>query len=89
MISDLRKQIEQLISLYEMQKERADELAAKLVVAEGEISEKKQQIADLKGQVDHYKLAAALSGGEDKAASRERIDKLVKEIDKCIRLLEE
>ena len=88
MIPDLRKQIEQLISLYETEKQRGDELAAKLALSEAEIAENKQRIAELKSQIDHYKLAGAFAVGPDKDASKERIDRLVKDIDKCIKLLE-
>lgn len=88
MIADLNKQIEQLISLYETQKQRADELAAKLAVQEADNAAKKQQIAELSAKVDHYKLAGAFTGSGNSSESKARIDKLVREIDKCIKLLD-
>ena len=87
MIDDLRKDIEQLSSLYETEKHRGDELAAKLVVKESEAASYKQQITELTKQIDRYKLAGAFTADGDKAAAKERIDKLIKEIDKCIRLI--
>ena len=85
MIEDLRKDIEQLISLYETEKHRGDELAAKLVVKESEAAKYKQQITELTKQIDRYTLAGAFTADGDKAAAKERIDKLIREIDKCIR----
>ena len=87
MIEDLRKDIEHLISLYETEKQRGDVLAAKLVVCEAEIVKYKQQITELTKQIDRYKLAGAFTAEGDKTAAKERIDKLIREIDKCIRLI--
>ena len=87
MISDLRSKIERLISLYEREKQRGDELASQLEASRAEIADKKQQITELKSQIDHYKLAGAFTGTEDVQASRERLNKLIRDIDKCIKLL--
>ena len=87
MISDLRSKIERLISLYEREKHRADELAAQLEASKAEIADKKQQITELNSQIDHYKLAGAFTGSEDVQASKERLNKLIRDIDKCIKLL--
>ena len=87
MISDLRSKIERLISLYEREKQRADELAAQLEASKAEIADKKHQITELNSQIDHYKLAGAFTGSEDVQASKERLNKLIREIDKCIKLL--
>lgn len=87
MIEDLRKDVEQLISLYESEKSRGDTLAAKLIVREAEVVKYKQQITELTKQIDRYKLADAFTSDGDKTAAKERIDKLIKEIDKCIRLI--
>ena len=87
MIPDLRSKIERLISLYEREKQRADLLAAELAAARSEMAEKKQQITELKSQIDHYKLAGAFTSSEDVQASKERLNKLIRDIDKCIKLL--
>ena len=87
MISDLRSKIERLISLYEREKQRGDELASQLEASRAEIADKKQQITELKSQIDHYKLAGAFTGSEDVQASKERLNKLIRDIDKCIKLL--
>ena len=87
MISDLRSKIERLISLYEREKQRGDELASQLEASRAEIADKKQQITELNSQIDHYKLAGAFTGSEDVQASKERLNKLIRDIDKCIKLL--
>ena len=87
MISDLRSKIERLISLYEREKQRGDELASQLEASRAEIADKKQQITELKSQIDHYKLAGAFTSSEDLQASKERLNKLIRDIDKCIKLL--
>ena len=49
----------------------------------------RKQIDDLKDQVSTLELKGAfMSGGDSSSASREKIDKLIREIDKCISLLE-
>ena len=88
MIPDLRAKIEQLISLYETQRQRGDELAAKLKDAEGRIAEAQQQITELKSQIDHYKLQAVFTSGPDTQASKDTLDRLIRDIDKCIKLIE-
>ena len=88
MISDLRSKIERLISLYEREKQRGDELASQLEASRAEIADKKQQITELKSQIDHYKLAGAFTSSEDVQASKERLNKLIRDIDKCIKLIE-
>ena len=87
MISDLRSKIERLISLYEREKQRGDELASQLEASRAETADKKQQITELKSQIDHYKLAGAFTSSEDVQASKERLNKLIRDIDKCIKLL--
>ena len=87
MISDLRSKIERLISLYEREKQRGDELASQLEASKAEIADNTQQITELKSQIDHYKLAGAFTSSEDVQASKERLNKLIRDIDKCIKLL--
>ena len=88
MIPDLRAKIEQLISLYETQRQRGDELAAKLKDAEVRIAEAQQQITELKSQIDHYKLLAVVTSRRDTQASKDTLDRLIRDIDKCIKLIE-
>ena len=88
MLEDLKSRIEKLISLYETEKQRADNLAAELEARKADIAAYKEKIADLDSQIDNLKLQYAFSGTGDPALAKERITKLVREIDRCIKLLE-
>ena len=46
-----------------------------------------QQIIELERQIDNQKLAGAFLNG-DNTESKKKIDRLIKEIDKCITLIE-
>lgn len=83
----LRKDIERLVSLYEQQKARGDALALEVSGLQAKLTQYKQQNTDLTEEVNKLKLASALVGGTDRTASREGIDKLIREIDKCIKLI--
>ena len=88
MLEDIKSRIEKLVSLYETEKQRADALAAELEARKADIAAYKDKIADLDAQIDNLKLQFAFSGSGDTALAKERITKLVREIDRCIKLLE-
>jgi len=88
MLEDIKSRIEKLVSLYETEKQRADALAAELETRKADIAAYKDKIADLDAQIDNLKLQFAFSGSGDTALAKERITKLVREIDRCIKLLE-
>ena len=88
MLEEIKTNIEKLISLYETEKQRADALQAELDKSKAEAAASKERIADLDGQIDNLKLQYAFSGAGDPALARERINKLIHEIDRCIKLLE-
>lgn len=87
MIEELRQNIAGLIALYETEKQRADSLAASLGQSETLVKKYKAQIIELNGQIDNLRLSMAFGGGDSKV-SRESIDGLIREIDRCIKLLE-
>lgn len=87
MLEDLKQNIEGLVALYENERHRADALDVKLKEAESLVKEYKTQIINLNEQIDNLKLTYAFKG-PDTRVSRERLDKLIREIDKCISLLE-
>ena len=88
MLEDIKNSVERLISLYEKEKQRADALAGQLAQSEEAVRSYQAQITELNGQIDNLKLSFAFSGAGDTVLAKERIDKLVREIDKCIKLLE-
>ncbi len=88
MLEDIKSRIEKLVSLYETEKQRADAMAAELDARKADIAAYKDKIAELDAQIDNLKLQFAFSGAGDSALAKERITKLVREIDRCIKLLE-
>ncbi|MBR4826611.1 MAG: hypothetical protein IKZ91_01850 [Bacteroidales bacterium] len=88
MLEDIKTSIEKLVSLYETQKQRADSLAAELEASRAELQASRARIQELDAQIDNLKLQFAFSGAGDPAEAKARITKLVREIDRCIKLLE-
>ena len=88
MLESLRKDIEKLISLYEAEKAERIRLQTLLAESEAEKESCRKQIGDLEQQVNNLQLSEAFGAAGDRAAAKEKIDKLIKEIDKCISLLE-
>lgn len=88
MFEEIRDDFKKLIALYEAQKEKSDFLSAELSKCREANQSLEKQITDLKSQIDRLKLSAAFTAPEGSREARERIDKLIREIDKCISLLE-
>ena len=89
MLEDIKKNIERLIALYENEKRQREKLVLELERREAEIEDCRKQIADLERQVDNFKLTEAFlaPAGSDSSA-REKIDRMITSIDRCISLLE-
>ena len=89
MLEDLQKNFERIIALYEGEKEKSTSLSAKLEASEAANQTYRKQITELERQIDDLKLAQAfLVTSGDPEMAREKIDRLIKEINKCISLLE-
>lgn len=88
MLENIKTRVEKLISLYEKEKQRADLAVAELEAGRAQLAAYKEKIAELDAQIDNLKLQYAFSGSGDQALAKERITKLVREIDHCIKLLE-
>lgn len=88
MIDDLRKDIERLVSLYENERKRGDELASSLVVSQSEVVKLKKLNAELTDKLKKLEVANALAGADTSFEAKNSIDRLVRQIDQCIKLLE-
>ena len=89
MLEDIQKNFERIIALYEGEKEKNLSLLSRLTESETANETYRKQIAELERQIENLKLAEAFlmpAGSADEA--RKRIDSLIKEISKCISLLE-
>ena len=89
MIEKLKKRIQQLISAYETERTERQRLQTELDKAVTQNEDYRKQITELERTIDNLKLADAFKAGNaDNAEAKKKIDKLIKEIDKCITLME-
>ena len=88
MLENIRKDIERLVAAYEAEKELRKNLEDKLRHCNEEIETCRKQIAELNRLTDNLKLKNAFLGvsGDDRA--RSRIERMIKDIDRCISLME-
>lgn len=89
MLEGIRNNIEKLIALYESEKKQNEKLVLELEQKDATIDSCKKQIAELERQVDNLKLTEAFTAPSGtNSDAREKIDKMITEIDRCISLLE-
>ena len=89
MIDKLKERIQQLIEAYESERAERIRLESELDRSESQNAEYQKQITELERTIDNLKLADAFKAGNaDNTEARKKIDKLIKEIDKCITLME-
>lgn len=88
MLEGIKTDIEKLIALYEAEKSERERLQEELVQSKAEIESCRKRIEDLEQQVDSLHLSEAFGVAGDGSAAKEKIGKLIREIDKCISLLE-
>lgn len=79
-----------LMNLCNKQKHRIDELESILALKENELQQAMQTIGELSTKCDNMLTARVVSVNEGEMKSaRMRLSKLVREVDKCIALLNE
>ena len=88
MLEGIKTDIEKLIALYEAERSERERLQAELVRCGAENESCRKRIEDLEPQVHNRHLSEAFGVGGDSSAAKEKIERLIKEIDKCIALLE-
>ena len=89
MLEDIKAGIEKLVSAYEAEKETRRALNEELRQAKAQNENYRKQITELEKKIDNLKLSEAFIGTSGNGeAARERIDRMIREIDKCISLME-
>jgi chromosome segregation ATPase len=88
MLENIKTDIERLIALYEKERSERMALQTRLDQCLAENESCRKQIVELEQEVDSLPLTEASGASGDNKAAKEKIDKLVKEIDRCISLLE-
>ena len=89
MLENVKDRIRQLIAAYESEKMENKRLHTELEQTRMQNETYRKQIIELERQIDNLKLTEAfMAGGADTSAAKKKIDRLMKEIDRCIALME-
>ena len=89
MLETVKQEIEQLIAAYETERMEREKLQAVLKQTQDENVAYRTQITELERKIDNLKLAEAFKAdGSGSPQARKKIDSLMKEIDRCIALIE-
>ncbi len=87
--SSLRQRIQTLMSMYEAKKAKAVDLQAKNIELHGEVERLEKRLNELEKKHENLKIAKVLSSlpGGDVHETKLQVNRIVREIDKCIALL--
>ncbi|MDD5184656.1 MAG: hypothetical protein PHS84_05280 [Paludibacter sp.] len=90
LINAFEKRLRKLISEYKSLQEQNAALKAELDRKQTDLMHAYQEVLELRKNYDHLQIARNLGGSEaEKAESKQQITKMVREIDKCLALLDE
>ena len=85
---ELRGKVERLISLYEQVKIERDMLAREKALLEETLETRDKRITELEDKNKKLQLAEAFKvASTDKQDAKQKVNKIIKEIDRCIGLL--
>jgi phage shock protein A len=85
----LGRSVEALVSEHEKLRELAADLKNELSDVRRQLAEKNEEVKELQTRYERAKFTGAVLGnGDDAAKARKRVSELVREIDKCIALLD-
>ena len=89
MLETLKEGIQQLIAAYETEKAERLRLQSALTQSQAKEEAYRQQIIELERQIDNLKLTEAFKASSGNSPeARKKIDGLIREIDRCISLME-
>lgn len=87
-VSILKAKVNKLMGIYIEEKEKNEELGKKLQSLENELNNKKEEIEQLNTKYNTLKLAKNIASvADNKQEAKTKINQIVREIDKCIALL--
>ncbi len=90
LINAFEKRLRKLISEYRLLYEQNSILQAELDRKQTDLMRAHKEVLELRKNYDHLQIAKNLCGTEsEKNDSKQRIGKMVREIDKCLALLDE
>lgn len=91
MLENVKSSLEKLLARYEAVSAENAELKKRLAEEESRNRTCREQIIELNNQIDSLTLKAAFTAGDsrtDNAKAKAKVEKLIREIDKCISLME-
>lgn len=84
----LKRKVEELVGRYEETERDLVSLRSEKEELEKKLHEKEEELIELEEKYNKLQLSGAIKGDEESTRlARKRINKLVREIDKCIALL--
>ncbi len=84
----LKEKIKNIISLYEKSKKEKEELSDEKLSFINQIKEKDKEIEELKNKYNILKLAKTFRASDnDKSDAKNKINRIVREVENCIALL--
>ncbi|MEA4850962.1 MAG: hypothetical protein VB126_05845 [Paludibacter sp.] len=90
LIAAFELKLRKLMSEYQSLQEQNAELKAELQRKHTDLMHAHQDVLELRKNYDHLRIARNLGvSQEDRNESKQRINKMVREIDKCLALLDE
>ena len=88
MLEEVRKHIEELIARYEAEKVENERLRGARHACKETGDALRRQVLGRERTIDTLKLTEAFTAGGDNRAAKEKLDQLIREVDKCISWLE-
>ena len=89
MLETVKQQVVRLFAEYESEKLKCDRISSELEQSKLLNSAYEKRISELERQIDNMKLKDAfLASGDGNAEAKRKIDSVIKEIDRCISLIE-
>lgn len=89
MLEGIKAQIDRLIALYEAEKVENEALRQRVASLGSENESYRKQLTELEEQIDNLKLKQAFTAPADgNVEAKAKLGRMIREIDKCISLLE-
>jgi predicted nuclease with TOPRIM domain len=86
-VEELKQKIESLIELYENSKQQISHLQEENNKLKNQINQKDTELANLKEKYSRLELAKSIASSETTHDAKIKINRIVREIDNCISLL--
>lgn len=89
MLEDIKASVERLMAVYEAARLENKSLKEEIRQMQAMNEDYRKQIDELEKKIDNLKLSGAFLGASrDGGKAKESIDRLIREIDRCISLME-